>query len=67
MICPHCQQETETTQESERVTNWLPVWIGGVEYTAVKWGSIEQRCYYDNGMTYYAPTIPLLFVERFTP
>ena len=66
MICPTCNQ---TIQEAgpQPMTNWLPVWIGGVEYTAVKWGSIEQRCYYDNGMTYYAPTIPLLFVERFTP
>ena len=71
MICPHCNQETEI-QEPERVTNWnwLPVWIGGVEYTAVDWGIIKHHQWYGGRIGrnkivwHYAPSIPLLFVER---
>ena len=62
MICPTCNQTIQET-EPERV-NWLIVKIGCVKYTAVKWGSIEGLSYYDNGTSYYAPAIPLLFVER---
>ena len=60
MICPHCKQETEP--EPEHVANWLPVWINGVEYTAVDWGSIKAHRFYTNTKKEYGLAIPLLFV-----
>jgi len=69
MICPTCNQTIQET-EPERVTNWLPVWIYGVEYSAVDWGIIKHHQWYGgrNGRNkivwHYAPSIPLLFVER---
>jgi len=64
MICPTCNQTIET--EPERVTNWLPVKIKGVEYSAVTWKSIKPRRFqfHTDGERYWAPAIPLLFVER---
>jgi len=62
MICPTCNQTIQET-EPQPVTNWLPVWIGGVEYTAVDWGVIKQRRFNFDGKAHYSLSIPLLFVE----